>query len=65
MLAEQTHLKLVEDLNETALVELGAADVDEVSGALLPLAIPLGVKIGAAIVGGVATGALIGWLVNR
>lgn len=63
MLAEQTHLKLVTDLteNETALVELNTADVDDVSGAVIPLVVIGALKIAGAVVGTAAVGAGVGY----
>lgn len=37
MFAEKTELNPIEDLNETAVVELNAANVDEVSGGFFPV----------------------------
>ncbi|MDO5613987.1 MAG: hypothetical protein Q4G14_12210 [Paracoccus sp. (in: a-proteobacteria)] len=69
MFAEKTELKLVEDLNENAIVELGAGDVEEVSGGIAWVAIPLGVKVAGAIIGtgaaGFGAGALASWFANR
>lgn len=65
MFAEKTELQLMTDLNETALVELNAADVDDVSGAIAWAAIPVAWKIGGALVAGVGTGAGLAWLSSR
>lgn len=59
MLAEQTQLKLVE--NEAELIELNDFDVDEVSGAVLPLAVVAAIKIGSAVAGTAAVGAGVGY----
>lgn len=68
MLAEKTELQLVTDLNENALIELNAADVDEVSGAIAPVVIAA-IKIGGVLVGagavGAGTGFAIGYWANR
>lgn len=61
MFAEKTELKLFEDLNENAIVELNAMDVEEVSGAAIPL-IVWGV---IAIASGGAAGIGLGYLINR
>ncbi|MDO5632771.1 MAG: class IIb bacteriocin, lactobin A/cerein 7B family [Paracoccus sp. (in: a-proteobacteria)] len=50
MFAEKTELKLVEDLNENAIVELNAADVEEVSGGVIP-AIIFGAFVAGYVVG--------------
>ncbi|WEF25818.1 class IIb bacteriocin, lactobin A/cerein 7B family [Paracoccus sp. S3-43] len=49
MFAEKTELKLVDDLNETALVELNAAEVDDVSGGFLPLVFAAGFVAGYVV----------------
>lgn len=56
MFAEKTELHLVEDLNENAIAELNAADVDEVSGGFLPVIV---------MVAGLGVGAAAGYLINR
>lgn len=60
MFAEKTELQLVTDLNETALVELNAADVDDVSGAIAPV-----IWIIGAALAGTGTGIGLAWLANR
>lgn len=66
MLAEQNHLKLVADLteNETALVQLSDADVDDVSGALGPIAIAA-LVVGGAVVVPFGLGVAAGYFANR
>lgn len=59
MLAEKTHLNLIE--TEAELIELDTFEVDEVSGAVLPLAVVAAIKIGAAVTGTAAAGAGIGY----
>lgn len=70
MFAEKTELNLVADLNENALVELNAAEIEDVSGGVLPivawwaglsLASKLGIAGGAGFVGFGAAG----YLINR
>ncbi|WEF25817.1 hypothetical protein [Paracoccus sp. S3-43] len=61
MFAEKFELKLVDDASENALVELNPADVEDVSGA----AIPLIVWGAIAIASGGAAGVGLGYLVNR
>ena len=41
MFAKEIEMKLVDDLNETAVVELNAADVDDVSGGIVPIIIAI------------------------
>ncbi|MDO5703990.1 MAG: hypothetical protein Q4G49_02820 [Paracoccus sp. (in: a-proteobacteria)] len=72
MFAEKTELKLIEDLNENAIVVLDAGEVDEVSGAAVPFVIwaagYYAVVYGPTIAKGagiVAAGIGTGYLVNR
>lgn len=69
MFAEKTELKLVEDLNENAIVVLGAGEVDEVSGAIVWVPILIGAaKVigGAAALGAAGYGAYrLGYWANR
>lgn len=68
MFAKEVELKLVDDLNENAVVELNAAEVDDVSGAIAPVVggilIVGGVLVGAAAVGA-GVGYAIGYWANR
>ncbi|MDH2327732.1 hypothetical protein QCN27_12745 [Cereibacter sp. SYSU M97828] len=59
MLAENTQVKLVE--TEAELIELDSFEVDEVSGAVIPVAVVAAIKIGAAVTGTAAAGAGIGF----
>lgn len=63
MLAERTHLHLIADAaeHETALVELSATDVEDVSGAAIPLVVIGALKIAGAVTGTAAAGAGIGF----
>lgn len=63
MLAEHTHLQLVTDVaeNETALVEMNPTDIDDVSGAAIPLVVIGALKIAGAVAGTGAVGAGIGF----
>lgn len=69
MFAKEIELNLVGDLTENAVVELNAADVDDVSGGVWPIvawivAHKVGVSITGAAVAGVGTGVGLAWL-NR
>lgn len=61
MFAEKTELHLVTDLNEGALVELNATEVDDVSGGVVPLVVIAGIKIFGAVAGTAAVGAGVGY----
>ena len=61
MFAKEIELNLVDDLTESALVELNAADVDDVSGAVIPLVVWGLISIAT----GAGAGAGIGYLINR
>ncbi|MFV0493126.1 MAG: class IIb bacteriocin, lactobin A/cerein 7B family [Pseudorhodobacter sp.] len=63
MFAEMTDLNLDADLNENAMVELNAADVDDVSGGIAPLALLTGGAI--AFAGGAAIGFAVSYWANR
>lgn len=60
MFAEKTELNLIE---ENAIVELNADDVDEVSGAIAPVVIAA-VKIFGAVGGTAAVGAGVGYVIG-
>ena len=47
MFAKEIELTLVDDLNENAVVELNAADVDDVSGGVWPIIIIAAVSFAA------------------
>ena len=72
MFAEKTELQLVTDLNETALVELNAADMADVAGGPIPFAVwaagyyavVYGPRVAAAA-GLVGAGAAVGYYNNR
>lgn len=66
MLAERTNLKLVADVteNETAVTELNAADIDDVSGALGPIAIAA-LVVGGAVAVPFGLGVAAGYFANN